>query len=1178
MLAACENSAPARTLARVEPEGGPYTAPQDVTLWGTGFQDVPLVQLSSRDRAALRGSYRVELVALPDRETIHDVRVVSEDRLAFTVPAGLRPATYDVVLIPPAGESLVLEDGYVVTVDSKPGSAPRLWFETKADGSGERISEPKLAVGESLELFTVLRNWKNDVVGQDEVVRFSQDVVLGVLSDTNASHTTFDARLPGKTALLGVSDELGLTASAVLEVEGNISDFNLSLEDAPNGEGQAFGGTVSKRSGDELMVYAVVRDSSGRFALNVPASWQVTGEQRTTATAAERISLRLQKKGTTNIVARYLGLPPAALRVDVSAGRAIKLRLDPSSARLRAGGAPRQFVVKGEDAQGQDTDDVGTLRWSIVDGTFGDFEATAGADATLTPRRAGAGRLYIESSYEVALTSGTIEVRPGPVARLGLDPNSLTLSADDDPVQFEAQGFDAFDNVTDDVGTLTWATNGDISFLGELGELEPVTAGTGTITVTSSLGPAATSGTIEITRGELKTISIHPHTWSGKVGDPAQQFSAVGSDGDGNVVPDIGTLSYRIASGDIAAIDEQTGLFTPTVAGEGTIEVTSSYGFQDVSENIVVSPLGATLRISAIRAPSFFWEGERGARVEVDVSSTDANEVVISGIGLSFSSLTANQSSYFKVVADRGNSDRVPAGGTRTLIYHLDVDPALSTLASITVSATGEAFPTLGPPFAFAGSVTTSSRNSLTEPTLELTAPRTPANRLCIGGQVSFAAETDTLLSSSYEWRIAGSTFASGSSASSRTPTAVFSTVGNFLYSATATYFGYANTLFGTPIYVGTVAAEASDTYPTGQIVFSAPSARQVVALASLPRSDLIAINPALPVRQCNNVPVDPSGHNTLTVFSDRGLINPNADVDPQTPGIQLQLTAAGLLDSVPLIAPSSSIEGQTTLYAEYYDATSGTVTAAGDTTFILGGDQQAPAVQWTIPGANCGSACLAPSDTLLFQFSEPMLFSSLSNSRVDVFAGTTCTGSSANVTGSATRSYDPVARVLYVRPAARNGTYAIRVHLPSTMTDAASARNALPALSRCVVFGAIGAADSAAVPQLTAAVPPVFSPDGDGIDDSVTIKVNADAATSYLRVRITRAGKTVWARLAPIALAGEYTFVWDGSDESGRIVHDGIYGYAIQGINRSGAASAALRGYVEVARAVRMVSVRREQ
>jgi len=67
-LAACENSAPARTVESIDPEGAPNTEAQPVRLTGDGFLEIPLVHLSSRERAALRGVYRVQLVG-PDETT-----------------------------------------------------------------------------------------------------------------------------------------------------------------------------------------------------------------------------------------------------------------------------------------------------------------------------------------------------------------------------------------------------------------------------------------------------------------------------------------------------------------------------------------------------------------------------------------------------------------------------------------------------------------------------------------------------------------------------------------------------------------------------------------------------------------------------------------------------------------------------------------------------------------------------------------------------------------------------------------------------------------------------------------------------------------------------------------------------------------------------------------------------
>jgi hypothetical protein len=148
-----------------------------------------------------------------------------------------------------------------------------------------------LALRESLELFAVLRSWDFELQSVDELVAFSLEPVLGSLSEDNASHTRFEARLPGTTVLRGFSDELGKTATTTFQIDGDLSDFSLSLEDAPGGKGSPFGAEVAKRVGDELTVYAVIRDRDGAFALDVPVSWKVTGEQTASASAAQSFSL-----------------------------------------------------------------------------------------------------------------------------------------------------------------------------------------------------------------------------------------------------------------------------------------------------------------------------------------------------------------------------------------------------------------------------------------------------------------------------------------------------------------------------------------------------------------------------------------------------------------------------------------------------------------------------------------------------------------------------------------------------------------------------------------------------------------------------------------------------------------------------------------------------------------------
>jgi flagellar hook assembly protein FlgD len=166
----------------------------------------------------------------------------------------------------------------------------------------------------------------------------------------------------------------------------------------------------------------------------------------------------------------------------------------------------------------------------------------------------------------------------------------------------------------------------------------------------------------------------------------------------------------------------------------------------------------------------------------------------------------------------------------------------------------------------------------------------------------------------------------------------------------------------------------------------------------------------------------------------------------------------------------------------------------------------------------------------------------------------------------------------LSVVPPTRTGAYAVRVLLPADVTDASVAHNPLPAVSRCVLVAAGASAIAPTAPTLDTAPATSFSPDGDQTAESVTWKVNLDATASLVRLRITRGDSVVWAKWLPVAGAGVYTFTWDGSDPSGRIVNNGAYGYAIDAVNTAGMASAALRGYVEVNAAAHLVSVWRRQ
>jgi hypothetical protein len=1190
LLGACTSAVPERKLLEVEPRLVDGALDTQITLRGQGFFDSPRVALGSSSRAQLKQAYRVRI---SDVFVTEDVARDNPRELRFTLPADALPdGVYDVRLEPPLGAALTLTAALEVRgsaatdagVDAAiPTSQRQLRFETSADGTGESVTAPGLRVGETLDVFAVLREADGTLASETESVEFSALPVLGELSQPDPGHAQFSAKVPGDFRLRAVSRS-GLRAELAVSItqdgEQGLEDYSLTIEDAAGGTGSRIRADRELIAGTQLTALAVVRDLRGVFVLDVPVTWTVEGLDGAALPVASRVSLNLQKAGDFTLRASHEVLGEVSVGLRVEAGRVSRLALTPESATLRAGDEPLTFSVIAQDAYGNETRDFGTLDFSVGAGVLDDFDALS---ATLTPRVLAEGRVRVLSSYGAEVVSGPIVVRAGALARLQLTPETLQLTADASPVQFEAKGFDTFDNEAD-TGTLTWSVaSGTIGALSPSGELDPETTGVGTIRASSSLGLSVVSGNITISGGRAITLDIDPDTWHGIVGGATQPFSVTALDADGNPTTDSGTLSFGV-TGPIRGIHAPTGLFTPTTAGQGTVTVASSYGPSVSTQNILVSSPSATLTITAMRWTYIFFPGAT-TRIEVDVRSNDVADIVLTGLGFSFLDGSANDvSGDYSVVADNHNLDRIPAGTTQTLAYYVTVSGSATPTGTVYMTARGEAFISAGTPVTVTNVVQTSMRAATWGTGLSIDAPTPPNDGSCTGGRMNFSASV-TESRFGFGWSFPDGTLAPGSAFTDRMPSVDYTRVGSKSYSVTASYYylltltTYATTLVGKPVYVGSATSVPTDTYPTGRAVFQSPTANQNVALSSFPRQDLIVLNAAQPLRQCNNSAVDAAGHTAVTLYSDRKLIDPAVDIDTAAPGIQVQLTAEGTLPTLPLLAPTSATESATTVYAEYFEPGAGVVTAAGDATFNLTGDSVAPSVRWSVPSASdCPSGCLKTRDPIVIQFSEPMSSSSLSNVAIDLHSGvSSCTGVPSSWTGASTLRYDTAENALYVTTPSRAGSYGVRVILPATVTDNASAKNALPASSVCVVFGALADATVPNTPQLTAA-PLAFSPDGDRQSESTSWTVNADAATTLLRLKIMRNNKVVWARLAPVTQAGAHSFTWDGTDPAGRVVNHGAYSYSIEALNRAGLTSTPLRGFVEVKSAVRLVSLRRRQ
>lgn len=77
-----------------------------------------------------------------------------------------------------------------------------------------------------------------------------------------------------------------------------------------------------------------------------------------------------------------------------------------------------------------------------------------------------------------------------------------------------------------------------------------------------------------------------------------------------------------------------------------------------------------------------------------------------------------------------------------------------------------------------------------------------------------------------------------------------------------------------------------------------------------------------------------------------------------------------------------------------------------------------------------------------------------------------------------------------------------------------------------------------------------IFSPDGDGNKDSITLKQMGSVEDSWKAVVIDASGTPV--RSFPIDNAAPADLVWDGKDDAGKVVPDSVYRYEISAVDRA--------------------------
>ncbi len=110
LLLACTKPAPAPTLTGVTPDRGPADREVVVTISGTHLGPLLVTDFSRRSSSVLDSTFGARL----GRENLRDVHLDEDGSVSATVPPGITPGTYDLVLTTPGGTQLTLAGAYRV--------------------------------------------------------------------------------------------------------------------------------------------------------------------------------------------------------------------------------------------------------------------------------------------------------------------------------------------------------------------------------------------------------------------------------------------------------------------------------------------------------------------------------------------------------------------------------------------------------------------------------------------------------------------------------------------------------------------------------------------------------------------------------------------------------------------------------------------------------------------------------------------------------------------------------------------------------------------------------------------------------------------------------------------------------------------------------------------------------
>ncbi|TMD89305.1 MAG: hypothetical protein E6I76_20610, partial [Chloroflexi bacterium] len=174
------------------------------------------------------------------------------------------------------------------------------------------------------------------------------------------------------------------------------------------------------------------------------------------------------------------------------------LVLNPSSSSITAGGH-QSYTAHFIDAFGNDLGDVTAVTVFALDDASGSC-----TQATCTETKPGTHT--VTGTDGLASGHASLTVNPGPLDHLTLSPNPKTITANDPPVAYTAEGFDAYGN---DLGDMTAFTTFTVdAHACTVNFCSPTTPGDHT--VTGDDGGKTGTATLHVNVGPLDHLTLSP--------------------------------------------------------------------------------------------------------------------------------------------------------------------------------------------------------------------------------------------------------------------------------------------------------------------------------------------------------------------------------------------------------------------------------------------------------------------------------------------------------------------------------------------------------------------------------------------------------------------------------------------------------------------------------------------